>query len=76
MTATVEQREYSSGRRFYLVVCETCLAVINSGHHFSTAEVARRWADEHNASPQHVFKRETARCAAQYGTIEAKEASA
>ena len=48
--AVPERHGYpSSGRPFWLAVCrDRCGLILNSGHHFSSAEAAQTWCDEHN----------------------------
>jgi hypothetical protein len=53
MSAELIERTYAvSGTPFVLVQCWDCLAVLNSGHHYTgpAGRVhAQRLADEHNA---------------------------
>ena len=51
LIARLERREYSGGRAFWLVRCDKCSRMLNSGHHYNGHELehAQRLADEHNA---------------------------
>lgn len=48
----VEHRYHVSDRRFFIVECRECLAVLNSGHHYSEqgAAFAESLASEHNGT--------------------------
>jgi hypothetical protein len=53
MAASLVEHEYHvSSRRFYIVECRECLAVLNSGHHYSedAHPHAERLATEHNTT--------------------------
>jgi hypothetical protein len=44
-------RTYKSGRAFFTVECDTCLAVLNSGHHYDADRDrghAEKLAEDHN----------------------------
>lgn len=48
--ARVATYQYSSGQTFYMVHCNTCNTVLNSGHHYTDRSLrfAERLADAHN----------------------------
>lgn len=55
-TAHVTDHVYRDGygrsrldKPFYMVQCDECMVVLNSGHHWTDRALAQRWADEHNA---------------------------
>lgn len=51
MSAEVQERRYKSGRPYFVAWCVPCGIVLNSGHHYSAANVhhAHALIAEHNA---------------------------
>lgn len=54
MEANLEAHKYKDGVRFYIVVCNKCRVVLNSGRHYSERDIqyAINLAHKHN-SEQH-----------------------
>ena len=51
-SAEVVQHHYSTGVPFYMVKCEGCLEILNSGHHYAGSDLhhAVALADAHNVA--------------------------
>lgn len=46
--ATVVPKQHGSGTPYYIVECERCNVLVNSGHHYTAAGHAQAAADRHN----------------------------